>query len=144
MSLKNIAEACDELPEGTYDEYFIFQFELIQSLYNNFKFEAYQERMKMVCSAFDFEFQSKYGCELKKQVEIRNSFQHRDGMMDKKSYQSIGCKVYILQEDGTNKEVKEWEKIELTLAEVKKFLDVLDDFCEDFRIAIENKFNASR
>ena len=139
LSIKNIISTCDGLPEGTYDENFIFQYELIQSLYNNFKFEPYENRIKVVCNAFDFDFFTNYGSELRKQVEIRNAFQHREGMLDKKSYDSIGSKVFILQEDGTNKEYKAFETVVLTLAEVKKFLNILDNFCDDLKNAIEQK-----
>ena len=144
LSIKNILDNCDGMPDGTYDEDFVFQFQLIQSLYDNFKFEPYEERIKMVCKAYDFDFRPKYGCELRKQVEIRNSFQHRDGMLDKKSYQAIGSRVYILQDDGTRKEIHELQSIELTLAEVKNFLTVLDEFCDDFKAAIKTKYENYR
>ena len=141
LSFKNVAEQTDSLPEGTYDENFVFIYSLIQSLYDNFKFEPYEKRINVVCRAFDFDFFPNYGNQLRKQIEFRNAFQHRQGQLDKKSYNAIGMKVEIKQEDGTLKEIKPWDEIVLTVEEIKYFIDLLKKFNNDFLTSIKNKID---
>lgn len=142
LSFKNVHEQEEAYPEGTYDESFVFCYSLIQALYDNFKFEPYEERIKVVCKAFDFDFFPTYGQKLRKQIEIRNAFQHRQGALDKKSYESIGMKVEIRQPGGGVIEYRPWNYIVLTIEEIKEFIKLLKCFCEDFMNSITAKIEA--
>lgn len=139
FSFKKVSEETDSLPVGTYDGNYVFFHTLIQALYDNFKFEPYEERIKVVCKTFDFDFFPKFGSKLRKQVEIRNAFQHRQWQLDKKSYNAIGSKVEIKQQDGTYIEYKTWKKIVLTIEEIQDFITLLKDFCDDFMNSIKIK-----
>jgi len=89
----------------------------------NFEFEKYSERVKLINRILNPEgLHQEHLQNIHKHVLIRNSFQHKDGIIDKYLLQDLGvAEITLLDHDGHPITCHEQDKIDITIPEFDCF-----------------------
>ena len=139
ISVSEISQTKEKYGTGSGEGYFFSLIQIVQSLFDNFKFEEYKERFKVINSSFSYDSNA-YRAFLMKHVQFRNSIQHNESVLTKDEYESIGEIPTILQDDGTSKTIRAWDLISLTKSEVKMLVSKLIDYSKELLISARAKF----
>lgn len=140
ISISDISQTKSKYETGSGESYFYGLIQIVQSLFDNFKFEEYKERFRVINASFSFDPTS-YRSFLMKHVQFRNSIQHNESMLTSSEYDMIGDVPTMLGDDGKVKEIKRFGLVVLTKAEVNLLIETLIDYSKDLLSAARNKFN---
>jgi hypothetical protein len=105
----------------------------------NFSFRPYDKKIKIICDMFGIDDgpgnSASDSAKMRKHVEIRNMFQHNRGIVRNKDLERIGIKSFkILQDDQSNKDYVEGNKIILTLCEIQDLNKTINTFSKCFEV----------
>ncbi|WP_296868778.1 hypothetical protein [uncultured Methanobrevibacter sp.] len=114
--------------------------EVVNGVWNSFKFLPFKQRLNEILRAIDYKYDES---EVKKFIihnEIRNCFQHHMGVLVNEELQKMGLKKLKIRKDN-NKfiEVEAWNKIELTIAEIKDIIISMEKFVNHYELNLKSK-----
>ena len=100
----------------------------------------FKQRLNEILRAIDYKYDES---EVKKFIihnEIRNCFQHHMGVLVNEELQKMGLKKLKIRKDN-NKfiEVEAWNKIELTIAEIKDIIISMEKFVNHYELNLKSK-----
>lgn len=139
ISVSDISQSKAKYDKGSGESYFFGLIQIVQSLYDNFKFEEYKERFRVINSSFSYN-PSKYRNFLMKHVQFRNSIQHNEAELTKEEYDAIGEVPTIIQDDGSIRVIAKFGEVMLTKKEVQLLIAQMKDYSTDLLIAARTKF----
>ena len=98
-----------------------FEDQINDRLCRDFEFQQYSDRVKLVNDVFNQNHeQTDHLSNIAKNVQIRNSFQHRGGTVDEFLLKELGTqKISLLDKNGEAREYKLGDAIELSVAELE-------------------------
>lgn len=115
--LKRKALRCDFTSAAPIEE------QIKESIIKDFDFDKYSERVKLINGVFDPN--NDHDNDLKvihKHVQIRNSIQHKDGIIDEFFLKELGIdRIVLLDDDGREKEYGQGDRLKLSIPEVDYF-----------------------
>ena len=114
--------------------------EVVNGVWNSFKFLPFKQRLNEILRAIDYKYDES---EVKKFIihnEIRNCFQHHMGVLVNEELQKMGLKKLKIRKDN-NKfiEVEAWNKVELTIAEIKDIIISMEKFVNHYELNLKSK-----
>lgn len=97
--------------------------QLKERLCHDFDFQRYGDKVKLLNGVFNPNKEhAEHLSNISKHVQIRNSFQHRSGVVDKFLLKELGLqKISLLGPDGKSRDYKVGETIELSVPEFDCF-----------------------
>ncbi|MCK5113287.1 MAG: hypothetical protein KAR11_00805 [Phycisphaerae bacterium] len=97
--------------------------QVTEQICRNFDFEKYSERVKLLNSVFNpNNEQPEHLLQVSKHVQIRNSFQHRRGVVNEFLLKELGLqKISILDKEGTQRDCQLDDDIQISLPEFDLF-----------------------
>lgn len=104
-------------------------------------FRGYEELFKRTRTLFEVEELGLFK-EMQKQIQIRHVFQHSRGIIRRRDLSDIGSNgpdacIYILDEEGQPQPYKENKDIWLSLPEIQKLYETVEQYSEKFQIQAE-------
>ncbi len=100
-----------------------------------FSYLPYEQRLDILCKIFGAKKDTREALFLRKHVDIRNLYQHNRGVVKQEDIVKRGGKPYdILQSDRSTKAYGAGDKIELTLSEIDKLIQMIVNFSKNFEV----------
>lgn len=116
----------DSSREGGYGSTII---QIVKESWEKFKLRPFKDRLNDIIKSINYSCDEKICKKLIIHNEIRNCFQHHLGALVKEELQKMGVnKLLIKQNDGSEKEVPLWKRIELTETEIIDLINLMDNF----------------
>jgi len=103
---------------------------------NNFSFNKYSERLKIVNKALNpnDDGQNELG-NIKKNILVRNSIQHSEGMVDDYMLRELGCdKIELADESGKIRIYRTGDKLILSIPELYSFMSSFLFIAQKWRV----------
>ena len=112
---------------------------LISQIWNSQKNSSFENKLDFIVDSANFQLNKSDKQLILMHVEIRNCIQHHMGLLHPISLKRLKRdRIDILQEDGATIELREWEKIKLTLSEISRLKEILIKFASAYELHIKN------
>ncbi|MGN4542754.1 hypothetical protein [Bacillus cereus group sp. MYBK95-2] len=121
------------------DSWFTIQM-IISDIWNSFKFESFNEKLKKIASSFDYKIQHDLKKEMLKHVIIRNCIQHHNCKLEPSSLKSFGYNsISVLNNNNEILEISSWKAIVLSKNELFILINSLLNFVDEFSSHATNR-----
>lgn len=111
---------------------------LISQIWHSQKNSSFENKLDFIIDSTNYQFNKSDKQRILMHVEIRNCIQHHMGQLYPKSLKLLKRdRIDILQDDGTIREQKEWEKIKLTISEISRLKEILIKFATGYELHIK-------
>ncbi|MBR6122669.1 hypothetical protein IKQ19_03560 [Candidatus Saccharibacteria bacterium] len=111
---------------------------LISQIWHSQKNSSFENKLDFIIDSTNYQFNKSDKQRILMHVEIRNCIQHHMGQLHPKSLKLLKRdRIDILQDDGTIREQKEWEKIKLTISEISRLKEILIKFATAYELHIK-------
>lgn len=129
LDLTSLSETSDKIPGS----HWLTINQIISYIWKDFKFQQFKERFNEIQKSIDYIGNKKYIDVIYKHVVIRNCIQHHNCVLEKTTLKPLGAnRIEVLDNNGKKVVIKEWEKIIISVNEVKLLNDTIITFVNEY------------